>query len=100
MHGYYTLPILHRGELIGRIDAKAYRSERRLEARHAHFEPWFAAGGEPPTGEVRVDREEALRGVADALASLAAFVGADTVVLRRVTPRRLREPLRRALARR
>jgi hypothetical protein len=99
VHGYYTLPILHRGELIGRIDAKTHRSEGRLEVRHAHFEPWFASGGAPPTGERPVDREEALAGVAEALASLATFVGAAGTELGRVTPRKVRTGLTRALSR-
>src|SRR6058998_956388 len=42
VHGYYTLPILHDGRLIGRVDAKAHRVERKLEIRHVHLEPWFA----------------------------------------------------------
>jgi uncharacterized protein len=96
VHGYYTLPILHDGHLIGRVDAKAHRSERRLEIRHAHFEPWFAASGTAPGGRA-VDRDEALVGVAEALRSLAAFVEADTATLVRVTPHRLRAPLGRAL---
>ena len=37
-----------------------------------------------------VDQTAALEGVGDALGSLATFVGADTVVIRRVTPHRLR----------
>src|SRR5689334_5510413 len=37
VHGYYTLPILHDGRLIGRVDAKTHRAERRLEVRHVHF---------------------------------------------------------------
>src|SRR4029453_12233368 len=36
IHGYYSLPILHDGELIGRVDAKAHREERRLEVRTVH----------------------------------------------------------------
>ena len=97
VHGYYTLPILHRGHLIGRVDAKTHRAERRLEIRHVHFEPWLAAGVSPPTGEPRLDQDEALAGVAEALGSLATFVGGDDVRLRRVTPHRLRAPLARAL---
>ena len=27
VHGYYTLPILHHGHLIGRVDAKSHRAE-------------------------------------------------------------------------
>jgi uncharacterized protein YcaQ len=95
VHGYYTLPILHDGHFIGRVDAKAHRAERRLEVRHVHFEPWFAAGLAGPTGTV--ERDAALAGVADALRSLATFVGGDDVVIRRVTPQRLRSPLQRAL---
>jgi uncharacterized protein YcaQ len=97
VHGYYTLPILHRGHLIGRVDAKAHRPQRRLEVRHVHIEPWVVGAGTPPVGEGRVDQEEALAGVAQALASLAAFVGGDETLLRRVTPHRWRAPLSRAL---
>ena len=50
VHGYYTLPILHDGQLIGRVDAKSHRAERRLEVRHVHLEPWCAAGQAPPAG--------------------------------------------------
>jgi len=93
VHGYYTLPILHHGELIGRVDAKRHRAERRLEVRHVHFEPWFAAGQRPPSGGDRLDPDEAMRGLGDSLSALGTFVGADEVVVRRVTPRRLRRAL-------
>ena len=95
VHGYYTLPILHEGRLIGRVDAKTHRAERRLEIRHVHFEPWLATAA--PTGDARVDQDRALGGLADALRSLATFVSGDDLVLRRVTPHRLRAPLARAL---
>ena len=98
VHGYYTLPVLHHGHLIGRVDAKAHRLERRLEVRHAHFEPWFARTGARPDASARVDQGEAIAGVAGALSSLAAFVGGDEIALRRVTPNRLRAPLARALS--
>jgi uncharacterized protein YcaQ len=97
VHGYYTLPILHHGHLIGRVDAKTHRLERRLEVRHVHLEPWLAGGGSPPGAGERLDQDEALAGVARALGSLAAFVGGQATSLRRVTPRRLRAPLARAL---
>ena len=93
MHGYYTLPILHHGELIGRVDAKRHRAERRLEVRHVHFEPWFANGRRPPSGGERLDRDEALRGLGDSLSALATFVGADEIVVSRVTPAGLRRGL-------
>jgi uncharacterized protein YcaQ len=97
VHGYYTLPILHHGRLVGRIDAKAHRLERRLEVRHVHLEPWLARAGASPTDGERVDPHEALTGIAEALTSLATFVGGDALQLRRVTPHRLRTPLARAL---
>ncbi len=97
VHGYYTLPILHHGHLIGRVDAKAHRVERRLEVRHVHFEPWLATTGTPPRGKSRMDQAEALAGVGEALASLGVFVGGDEIALRRVTPHRLRAELARAL---
>jgi len=44
-----------------------------------------------------LDRDAALLGLADSLRSLAAFVGADTVSLGRVSPPSLRAPLERLL---
>jgi hypothetical protein len=83
--GYYTLPILVDGQLVGRVDAKSHRSERRLALRHVAYEPGLA------------NVEDALAGTADAARSLAAFVGADAVSVERVTPPSLRKALRRAL---
>ncbi len=85
--------ILHDGHLVGRVDAKAHRAERRLEVRHVHFEPWVAEGTLPPVGQARLDESAVMAGVGDALASLANFVSADRVMLGRVTPARLLAPL-------
>jgi len=98
VHGYYSLPILHDGQIIGRLDAKARRAERRLEVRHVHFEPWFAQARSSPTDGVRIDRDRALAGLGEALDSLATFVGAEDITVRRVTPHRLRASLAEKLA--
>ena len=37
-HGYFTLPILVRGELVGRLDAKAHRADGVFEVRALHLE--------------------------------------------------------------
>jgi uncharacterized protein len=98
VHGYYSLPILHDGRLIGRLDAKTHREDRWLEVRHVHFERWFAKGTPAPIphwGDV--DRDAALAGIAESLRSLAAFVGAERVTIMRTTPAKLRSPLTRAL---
>ncbi len=39
--GYFTLPILHNGQIIGRMDAKAHRLKRLFEVKSIHFEPEF-----------------------------------------------------------
>ena len=69
VYGYYVLPILHDGRLIGRLDPKNHRAEKRLEARAVHFDA-------PPS-------DAALAGTAEALRSLARFVGAETVTAAR-----------------
>ncbi|MCC2958272.1 winged helix DNA-binding domain-containing protein [Massilia sp. IC2-477] len=38
-YGYFTLPILRRGALVGRIDAKAHRKAGEFELRGIHLEP-------------------------------------------------------------
>jgi uncharacterized protein YcaQ len=38
-YGYFSLPMLHRGMLIGRLDAKAHRKEGRFEVKTLHLEP-------------------------------------------------------------
>lgn len=37
-YGYFVLPILHRGALIGRLDAKAHRGEAVFEIKSLHLE--------------------------------------------------------------
>jgi len=37
-YGYFTLPILRRGALVGRIDAKAHRREQRFELKSVALE--------------------------------------------------------------
>jgi uncharacterized protein len=97
-HGYYSLPILHDGQLVGRLDPKVHREEGRLEVKAVHFEPWFARGEAPPAASWgAVDRDAAFAGVGEALRSLAAFVGAGDVTVGHVTPKALSPPLRRAL---
>ena len=98
VHGYYVLPIFHDGHLIGRLDAKTHRAERRLEVRRVHFEPWLVKGAPPPAASWgAIEPEAALAGLADAVGSLATFVDADRVTLGRVVPARLKAPLARAL---
>ncbi len=41
-YGYFSLPILYKGNLIGRLDAKAHRKEKIFEIRELHFEDSFS----------------------------------------------------------
>jgi uncharacterized protein YcaQ len=43
-HGYFVLPILRRGALVGRLDAKAHRARGVFEVKALHLEPGVAAG--------------------------------------------------------
>jgi len=45
-YGYFTLPILRRGQLIGRLDPKAHRKEGRLEIKALHLEPGVSINSE------------------------------------------------------
>jgi uncharacterized protein YcaQ len=38
-YGYYVLPILHRGRLVGRLDAKAHRADGVFEVKAFYLEP-------------------------------------------------------------
>ena len=89
--GYYALPLLVDGQLIGRVDTKLHRTNRRLELRHIRYEPWFAAGDDPPGASWgRVPRARGIAGLAAAAHSLAVFTSAERVQVGRVTPRSLR----------
>ncbi len=97
-HGYYSLPLLHDGHLLGRVDLKTDREAGVLQAKHVHLEPWFAAGkAAPGVSWGTLDRDAVFAGLADALRSLAGHVGVEDVSLGRVTPTRLRTPVSRAL---
>jgi len=43
-YGYFTLPLLHRGALIGRIDAKMHRREGIFEIKALHLEAGIKLG--------------------------------------------------------
>ncbi len=38
-YGYFCLPILHNGRLVGRLDPKAHRKQKRMEIKAIYLEP-------------------------------------------------------------
>jgi len=55
-YGYFCLPILHRGSLVGRLDPKVHRREGRFEVKALYLEP-----GVPVTEQLAADLAAALR---------------------------------------
>ena len=73
-YGYYSLPILHHGALVGRLDAKAHRKEAIFEVKVAHLEP-----------DVSVS-DDLISGIAGALRECASWHETPEVVLRQSDP--------------
>ncbi len=66
-YGYYVLPILHGGRLVGRLDPKLHRDRDELEIKSLHWEP-----GIRPDSKLR-------QGLVGALEDLGEFLGARKV---------------------
>jgi len=83
VHGYYAMPLLHGGELLGRADP-ARETER-------------GAGAVLVARQVSLEAPRALEPMAAALREAAGWVGCEQVRVETVTPPQLAEPLRRAV---
>jgi uncharacterized protein YcaQ len=55
--GYFTMPILHRDRLVGRIDAKAHRKDGRFEVRALQLEDGVGLSDSLIAGIARAVRE-------------------------------------------
>ncbi len=84
-YGYFVLPLLRRGRLVGRLDAKAHRREGRFEVKALYLED-----GVVPDDALAGDLALALRQCAD-------WHETPHVTLGRCEPRAFAAPLRRAL---
>jgi uncharacterized protein len=79
--GYFTLPILHRGALVGRLDPKAHRALGHFEVKALALEPGV------------VPSDELVAGLAAALRRLAAWHGTPELIIRRSEPADLADRL-------
>ncbi len=68
-YGYFILPILHRGRLIGRLDAKAWRKEGRLQVISLFLEPGISINA------------GLIKALAKTLRAYASWQGLDSVVI-------------------
>ncbi|MBL8299832.1 MAG: YcaQ family DNA glycosylase [Rhodanobacteraceae bacterium] len=84
-YGYFVLPLLRRGQLVGRLDAKAHRREGRFEVKALFLE-------DDVTGD-----EALATDLAAAIRHCADWHGTPQVSLGRSEPRAFAVPLRRAL---
>jgi uncharacterized protein YcaQ len=73
-YGYFSLPILHRGKLIGRLDPKAHRAQGIFEVRALHME-----------SDVQVNNR-LINDLATALHRLADWHGTPNIVIRHSDP--------------
>jgi hypothetical protein len=80
-YGYYVLPILHRGRLVGRLDPKADRKTETLIIRAIYLEP-----GQSITDEL-------LAGIASTLREFMAFHDSQRLQIERSEPGALRDLL-------
>lgn len=77
--GYFTLPIIHHGNLVGRLDPKAHRKEGVMEVKAIHLEP-----GVEVTDDLANSLARTLRG-------FAAWHRTPELLLRRSDPPELLE---------
>jgi uncharacterized protein YcaQ len=86
VYGYFVLPVLHRGQLIGRLDAKAHRALGVFEVKAMYLEP-----------SIELDDESVLA-VAQAILRCAVWHATPQVKLTRTAPAGLRRRLQNALS--
>ncbi|HWX67010.1 MAG TPA: crosslink repair DNA glycosylase YcaQ family protein [Rhodanobacter sp.] len=85
-YGYFVLPILHRGRLVGRLDAKAHRGDGVFEIKSLFLEPGVA-----PTPVL-------VQAIARAMTDTARWHGTPDIRLGRTQPAVVAKALRAALS--
>lgn len=84
-YGYFVLPILRRGRLVGRLDAKAHRVDGMFEVKKIFLEP-----------AVEADRT-LVADIATAIQACADWHETPNVVIRRSDPKDFAKTLREAM---
>ena len=76
-YGYFVLPILSRGRLVGRVDAKAHRAQQVFELKSLHLEE-----GVRVSGRLATDLRRALQRCADWHGTPELEIGAAPAALK------------------
>jgi uncharacterized protein YcaQ len=84
-YGYFTLPILWKNKIIGRLDPKAHRKEKIFEVKSLHLEPGVAI------------TDELLADLSQTLLECANWHKTPQVIIRQSDPPGLTELLARRL---
>ena len=84
-YGYFVLPVLHKGKLVGRMDAKVWRKEKRLQVIKLFLEPGI---------KVSIPL---VRDLSGSLKSYASWQGLDTVEIDLSDPEAFKEALQAEL---
>ena len=76
-YGYFCLPLLFRGEFIGRMDCKAHRKSRHLEIKSLHFE------------DHHFDDDLVISAFVDAIKNFGRFQQCGSVSITKTSPKKL-----------
>ena len=80
-YGYFCLPILHKGRLVGRLDPKAHRKRKHMEIKNIYLEP-----GVGVTAELVIALQETLE-------AFTAWHGMESLEITAADPPELLEAL-------
>jgi len=84
-YGYFSLPLLYRGEFVGRVDCKAHRKTRHLEIKLLHLE------------QHNFDEDLIITAFVNAVTQFCDFQGCSSVSLTKAHPKHLAQRLHSAL---
>lgn len=82
-YGYFTLPILHRGRLVGRLDPKAHRKDKMFEIKAIHLEQGVEI------------TDDLVSEIAETIQACATWHQAGEVVVRTSNPKELKALLQK-----
>jgi hypothetical protein len=83
--GYYSMPILHDGRIVGVADPKVDRKDKRMTINFLSL-----------SENTEID-DGLLGGISEAIKEVAVFTGCDTVSIRKTSPDTLKPKVERVI---